>query len=179
MRRGIIAVSKCQLDRLGVDVFSDENRRKKMLKCLDCGHIFEKGEEDRWEEPRGEFWGQPVTETVTGCPCCGGVYEETQPCSVCHSEQLKNDLYGGICKECLSKYENDLDICLKLGEVSKEDIEINSLLVTMFTQAEIEEILIRELKEAEKTAPVDCSSFVYDDLDWFGETLRKEVLDNA
>ena len=79
----------------------------------------------------------------------------------------------------MSKYENELDTCLKLGEVSKEDIKINSLLVTMFTQAEIEEILICELKEAEKTAPVDCSSFVYDDLDWFGETLRKEVLDNA
>lgn len=147
-----------------------------MLKCLDCGHIFEKGEEDRWEEPRGEFWGQPVTETMTGCPYCGGDYEETKPCVECGSEQLEEDLYSGMCKECLEPYVNDFDTCFKLGEVQKESIEINSLLVTMFTASEIEEILVRELKQA---GNIDCSSFAYDDLEWFAENLRKEVLKNA
>lgn len=150
-----------------------------MLKCLECGHIFEEGERHEQREYRGEFWGQPSYETVAGCPKCGGAYEETKPCAVCESEQLDEDLYGGICKSCLAEYENDLDTCLKLGAIDKEEIEINSLLVTMFTQAEIEEILIRELKEAEKITPVDCSSFVYDDLEWFGEALRKEVLKDA
>ena len=150
-----------------------------MLKCLDCGHIFEEGDRHEWKEARGEYWGQPAYETVVGCPRCGGAYEETKPCASCGSERFEDDLYGGICKECLSEYDNDLDTCLKLGEINKEEIEINSLLVTMFTQAEIEEILIRELKEAEKIAPVDCSNFVYDDLEWFGESLRKEVLKNA
>lgn len=150
-----------------------------MLKCLECGHIFEDGEQRKWKEQIGEFWGQPVYETLIGCPNCGGAYDETKACAVCGSEQLECDLYGGICVDCLKKYKNDLDTCLKLGAIDKEEIKINSLLVTMFTQAEIEEILIRELKEAEKIAPVDCSSFVYDDLEWFGESLRKEVLKNA
>ena len=150
-----------------------------MLRCLECGHIFEEGERHEWKETRGEYWGQPAYETVVGCPICGGAYEETKPCVVCKSEQLDDDLYGGICKSCLAEYENDLETCLKLGAIDKEEIEINSLLVTMFTQSEIEEILIRELKGAEKLSPVDCSSFVYDDLEWFGEALRKEVLKNA
>ena len=150
-----------------------------MLKCLECGHIFEEGERHEWKEARGEYWGQPAYETVVGCPRCGGVYEETKLCAVCESEQLDDALYGGICKSCLAEYENDLETCLKLGAIDKGEIEINSLLVTMFTAAEIEEILIRELKEAEKIAPVDCSSFVYDDLEWFGEALRKEVLKDA
>ena len=112
-----------------------------MLKCLECGHIFEEGERHEWKETRGEYWGQPAHETVVGCPRCGGAYEETKLCAVCESEQLDEDLYGGICKSCLAKYENDLDTCLKLGAIDKEEVEINSLLVTMFTAAEIEEMV--------------------------------------
>ena len=147
-----------------------------MYKCLECGNIFEDGEQSTWQEARGEFWGQPVSETMSGCPRCHGYYEETTPCVECGSEQLDDDLYGGMCKECLDPYVNDFDTCLKLGEVQKESIEINSLLVTMFTTSEIEEILIRELKES---GNIDCSSFAYDDLEWFAENLRKEVLNNA
>lgn len=146
-----------------------------MLKCLECGWLFPKGEEDRWEES-GEFWGQPVSETVTGCPSCGGAYEETTPCVECGKEHLADDLYGGMCKKCLEPYVNDFDACLKLGEMQKENIEVNALLLTMFTTSEIEEILIRELK---KSGSIDCSSFAYDDLEWFAENLRKEVLNNA
>ena len=147
-----------------------------MYKCLKCGHIFENGEQETWQESRGEFWGQPVSETMNGCPKCHGDYAETMPCVECGSEQLDEDLYGGMCKECREPYVNDFDTCLKLGEIQKESIEINSLLVTMFTASEIEEILVRELKES---GNIDCSSFAYDDLEWFAENLRKEVLDNA
>ena len=147
-----------------------------MYKCLECGHIFEDSEQSTWQESRGEFWGQPVSETMSGCPRCHGDYEKTKSCVECGSEQLEDDLYGGMCKECLEPYVNDFDTCLKLGEVQKESIEINSLLVTMFTASEIEEILVRELKES---GNIDCSSFAYNDLEWFAENLRKEVLNNA
>jgi len=46
-----------------------------MFKCNDCGLIFE--EPKRWQEDRGEFWGQPAYETMYGCPhCYSGDYEE-------------------------------------------------------------------------------------------------------
>jgi hypothetical protein len=48
-----------------------------IYKCVDCGHIFEEGEQAVWYEDRGEFWGVPCSERMTGCPICNGDYEET------------------------------------------------------------------------------------------------------
>lgn len=47
-----------------------------MYQCADCGHIFEEGEQAVWYEDRGEFWGVPCRERMTGCPVCHGAYEE-------------------------------------------------------------------------------------------------------
>lgn len=69
-------------------------------KCLGCGHIFEEGEEARWEESRGEFWGQPCAETMTGCPLCKEAFEETVRCENCSGEFLHEELEDGLCKEC-------------------------------------------------------------------------------
>lgn len=46
-----------------------------MFKCNDCGREFE--HPARWEEYRGEFWGQPAYEIMYGCPFCesGDYYE--------------------------------------------------------------------------------------------------------
>lgn len=41
-----------------------------MLKCEDCGAIFEEEELATWNENRGEFWGMPCFETMQGCPNC-------------------------------------------------------------------------------------------------------------
>ena len=41
-----------------------------MLKCEECGLIFEDDELASWDEDRGEFWGTRCFETVQGCPNC-------------------------------------------------------------------------------------------------------------
>lgn len=41
-----------------------------MLICLDCERTFEDAELATWNESRGEFWGQPCYETLSGCPYC-------------------------------------------------------------------------------------------------------------
>lgn len=41
-----------------------------MLKCEECGLIFDESEVAVWRENRGEFWGQPCYETMRGCPKC-------------------------------------------------------------------------------------------------------------
>lgn len=64
-----------------------------VLKCLECGHPFEPGEEARWTEPHGEV--------MTGCPKCRCAFEETSPCSVCGTPHLEDELYHGVCKSCL------------------------------------------------------------------------------
>ena len=46
-----------------------------MYKCNDCGFMFD--EKAEWEEDRGECFGFPAKERMTGCPnCYGSDYEE-------------------------------------------------------------------------------------------------------
>ena len=45
-----------------------------MVRCGDCGWIGYSDELKRVEEPRGEYWGVPCSETMYYCPCCGSDY---------------------------------------------------------------------------------------------------------
>lgn len=48
-----------------------------LYKCCECGRIFEESEIETWKESRGEFWGQPAYEDMSGCPYCfSTAYEE-------------------------------------------------------------------------------------------------------
>lgn len=42
-------------------------------KCADCGAIIDESEIATWDEPRGEFWGMPCFERLSGCPHCFGL----------------------------------------------------------------------------------------------------------
>lgn len=77
-------------------------------KCLECGAIFEEGNEQSWVEPHGEHF--------SGCPRCGGAYEETEQCKWCERDFFNSDLsYNGFCEECLEelKQKLDYDDCLE------------------------------------------------------------------
>lgn len=72
--------------------------------CLECGCIFDEDEIAVWQEDRGEFWGIPCFETVSGCPVCKGDYVETYRCGCC-GEWIDGDhieLATGerICENC-------------------------------------------------------------------------------
>ena len=53
-------------------------------KCLECGHIFEEGEEGHYFE-NGECWGAPYSQKIYCCPLCKGDYDVTTPCEICGS----------------------------------------------------------------------------------------------
>lgn len=137
-------------------------------KCLECGFLFNEGDEARWVESHGE--------PMKGCPCCGGAYEETERCAICGGEFLHDELLGtfkeGVCQDCFDEYKNNFDICFSLGEKEKEEVEINSCLVSILGVPKIESILYHYLKE---TKDVDCSNFVAIDESWFAENLAEEV----
>lgn len=77
-----------------------------MYKCVECGHLFEEGEEAVWAEDRGEFWGRPVTEECSGCPDCRGDYEEVYQCESCEEWFFEDEMYGhSICKKCYKEEE--------------------------------------------------------------------------
>lgn len=140
-------------------------------KCLECGHIFEDGEQVRWEERHG--LDSPPYEKHCGCPVCKGSFEETKQCKICGGEFLKDELNGGcVCDECINDYCKAFDVCYKVSKNEKTEIEINCLLATLLDVEKIEEILYQYLK-AEKE--VDCSLFIEQDKDWFAEKLAEEV----
>ena len=138
------------------------------FKCHECGNIFESGEESRWIESHGE--------EMSGCPICGGSYDETKQCEICGAEHLDDELDGGVCEECIEDYRYDIDMCRKLGDKSKEDISINGFFSSMYSAEEIEELIWRDMLNTQKIKAVDCTPFIESDSGWFAENLVKEVM---
>jgi RecJ-like exonuclease len=143
--------------------------------CLDCGHIFEDGEQATYKEDCGECWGHTVYKSYSCCPVCGGEYEESTPCAICGSEQLEENLNGGLCDECIDKYKNDIDMCFKIGKNDADKVELNCFLASVFEKSEIEELLFEELKKRNSHVKVDCEKFMNSDRSWFAERLLEEL----
>ena len=143
-------------------------------RCLECGHIFEEGEQVRWAEHHPYGMGY-ATEKFSGCPICKGDFEETKQCEICGGEFLEEELNGDcVCDDCVEEYKRDLETCYKIAETaSKEKIKINPLLVSAFDITEIEEILYQQLKSVGNNN--DFSAFINVDKDWFAEKLAEEV----
>ena len=66
-----------------------------MYKCLECGHIFDEGEEKNWMEAYGEY--------MTGCPMCMCAYDDAYMCIQCGSYHLSDELYSGLCLDCITE----------------------------------------------------------------------------
>lgn len=92
-----------------------------MYRCLECGNLFEEGEQARWSESRGEFWGAPCSEEMSGCPLCKGDYEEIKPCKICGGYE---NLESGekYCENCKIEVEKRFETLLE--EFSEEEREI-------------------------------------------------------
>ena len=143
-------------------------------KCLECGHIFEEGEQARWEEHHPYGMGY-AAEEFSGCPICNGDFEETKQCEICGGEFLEDELNGGcVCDECIEEYSKDFDTCYNIANQDKQEIKINGLLATIFDTSEIEQILFEFLKkDGEKN---DSLKYIEQDKDWFAEKLAEEVI---
>lgn len=142
-------------------------------KCCECGHIFEEGEQANWLESRGEFWGEPCSVEMSGCPLCHGEYEETTRCKICGAEHLEDELNGGVCDDCIDDHRNDFETCYKISACDTQEIEINALLASILDVSEIERILAGYIRD--NCPDVDCSAFIDADKYWFGMKLWKEV----
>lgn len=96
------------------------------FKCFECGHIFESGEELRIVEPYGEEY--------LACPICGGAYEEAIECNNCENCFHENDLYNGLCAECVAKCMTADNMKQYLSDSSlEEDFYIEEYFKSSFT----------------------------------------------
>ena len=144
-----------------------------MLKCLECGHVFSEYDLNTWEESRGEHFGIPCYEKMSGCPICEGDYEETVQCAVCGSEHIEDELFGGVCSECIDEYRKDFNACYEISIGETKEIKINALLASLFDVSDIEQILKEYIRD--KWKDVDCSQFIDEAIQWFGEKISEEV----
>ena len=47
-----------------------------IYRCPNCNAVIDEEEVREVQEPRGEFWGIPCSETMYCCPICGNEVEE-------------------------------------------------------------------------------------------------------
>lgn len=75
-----------------------------MFICLECEHIFNENEVATWEEDRGEFWGVSCSESMSGCPKCGGDYVKAHRCDCCDewitNSYIKTENGKRYCENC-------------------------------------------------------------------------------
>lgn len=88
-----------------------------MYKCMECGNLFEDGEEKMWREDMGEYFGSPCYMEMKGCPACGGAYDDVEQCKICG--KYSTDYF---CDECVH------EVLQRYKEVVREN----------FTEDEIE-----------------------------------------
>lgn len=126
--------------------------------CLDCGTVFDAYEVERVQEYRGEYWCRPAYEEELVCPHCkSSDIDDAEECEICDSWCSTEELYGngGICTACLETYSTDKE-CFEACERNKdtESVELNSYLAYMFSESEIEDILLDELAKSANSTNV-------------------------
>lgn len=149
-----------------------------MYKCLKCGHVFDEGEQHVWKGSVGEFWGEPCYELISGCPHCHGDYEDAKECSICGKAFVNDELFGGVCEDCIEKHGKNIDMAVKVGSHFKDSVYLNCIFTTFFDTNEIEKILFDELNKKHLNGEIDLKEFIDNDIGWFGEYLAKEVKKN-
>lgn len=79
--------------------------------------------------------------------------EELFECELCGGRELEEDINNGVCDRCLEK-EISFIKAVEYGANRKEQVELNGFLFSQFTDREIEEILIEELKKYGEVFPL-------------------------
>lgn len=154
-----------------------------MVICDNCGAVMS---EDDLSEHRywlSDYMGGTY-ESCCECSHCGGDVSEAERCSLCGEYFRKDDLWSGICEDCL-KSEMTVANAIDCGneESAKEDVAINGFLASVFSAEEINAILLKAFEErvdasdANKNAAIDkAEEFIANDLSWFADWL--EARDN-
>lgn len=143
-----------------------------MYKCIECGHVFDEEDVAEWEEARGEYWGTPCSEKMSGCPVCHGAYEKVSRCEICGKPCIEDELNYGICDDCIDSYKFNFDKCYELSIGESETVEINALIASILDPSDINQILVEYIR---KNLPdIDCINFINYDRSWFAEKISKE-----
>ncbi len=145
-------------------------------KCLECGNIFESGEEKvHYERIHPDY---PLYEELRSCPACGGEYEEAIQCEGCGGYFLEDELTEGLCDECVAglvrEYSHEAHELVKISSNDEPcEVKISRLFAYVFDDDEINAILERELLNAADVIKLDCTRYIESDLENFIKLLKE------
>lgn len=142
------------------------------FQCHECDSLFD--EPNFIEEKHG--FHTPPYERIAVCPYCKGYFEQMYQCEICGEWFTDEELTMGVCDECIYQHDTDYELCYRLGneEEAKETISINGFVASVFTEGQISEILMRELRNIKDITNISCIEFIGSDKSWFAEQLIKE-----
>ena len=129
-----------------------------MLRCCNCGNLFEDGEQAVWYETHG--LDSPPYETWSGCPVCKGDYEEVHQCKECGDWHSEEELYDGLCESCLRNTIN-YDTFFEYCEANKDEQYLD-----IFVMSEL-------------LGGMDCPKNVSWDFHYLMSKVYKEEVDRA
>lgn len=89
-----------------------QRREEKMLKCCDCGFVFENELAHSYSEVMGECHGRKMYDTFLQCPICKGEVESIKPCLIC-GEHENIDNGENYCWDCVKKIQKKLNDVIK------------------------------------------------------------------
>lgn len=140
--------------------------------CHECDRSFE--EPDFVIETHG--FELPPYEKMAVCPYCKGYFEQMYQCKICGEWFTDEELTMDVCDECIYQHDTDIELLYKIGneEEAKEKISINGFVASVFTEEQISEILMRELRNIKDITNISCIEFIGSDKSWFAEQLIKE-----
>lgn len=137
-----------------------------MLTCESCGAVF--------EYPATKM-DQDTGFVTDSCPECGSKYIiNAVKCQLCGEWVSEDSAFGYesvICEDCLHEANGNLDLLYKATKDECEDFELPVLFRRFFTDDEINEILMRELKACHAQIPRDTKAFV----GWYANEIADEI----
>lgn len=145
--------------------------------CDSCGYVLDETEIPTYRDDFGyetELGHYSAIKEFSKKCLCGGNFEEATECKIC-GQPFANVELGGICNECLEDAAN-FETALEVGADNKDLVEINSYLLYEFEASEIEEILKRELLNAEKFGYKNrAKDYLLQDTYYFANWLKKAM----
>lgn len=131
-----------------------------MLICEDCGRLYDEYDVGCHREAHGE---------VRGDDCrCGGTLIEAGMCHICgdYINPTENDL----CEDCI---ENGMTVenAIEIGEMNREEVELNGFFLSFMSQRDIEDILEAWVVENVKNGGEEIRKYIGDDMYYFEQFL--------
>lgn len=130
-----------------------------MLICTNCGRVIEEDSLVYHAETHGE-------RRADDC-YCGGEFVAAVECEICGKYMADADSRI-VCDSCVAE-NTTFETAREIGEQNKEKIEINGFFFDIFSEEEIDEILLEFAKKKCFGNPELVKNYTYNDDVWYFE----------